>query len=87
MSFGFLVRSGPPFLATPSLQQRVDAAGARPDVTNAFQIFGMPDDLKFRSCMTLFSHAVPDEPIFKRALAKYFGGLDDPRTMEWLSRP
>ena len=53
---------------------------------NAFQILGTPDDLKFRSSMTLFSHAVPDEPIFKRALAKYFDGRDDPRTMELLAR-
>ena len=54
---------------------------------NAFLIFGTPDDLKFRSSMTLFSHAVPDEPLFKRALAKYFQGRDDPRTVESLARP
>ncbi len=53
---------------------------------NAFQIFGTPDDLKFRSSMTLFSHAVPDEPFFMRALVKYFDGRDDPRTMELLGR-
>ena len=52
---------------------------------NAFLIFGTPDDLKFRSSMTLFSHAVPDAPLFKLALAKYFQGRDDPRTMELLS--
>ena len=52
---------------------------------NAFQIFGTPDDLKFRSSMTLFSYAVPDEPLFKRALAKYFEGRGDPRTMELLA--
>jgi uncharacterized protein (DUF1810 family) len=53
----------------------------------AFQIFGTPDDLKFRSSMTLFAQAVPDEPMFERALAKYFGGRDDPGTMELLARP
>ena len=53
---------------------------------NAFQVFGTPDDLKFRSSMTLFSHAVADEPLFKSALAKYFAGWDDPRTMELLAR-
>jgi uncharacterized protein (DUF1810 family) len=52
----------------------------------AFQIFGTPDDLKFRSSMTLFSQAVPDEPVFKRALIKYFDGRDDSRTMELLAR-
>jgi uncharacterized protein (DUF1810 family) len=48
----------------------------------AFQIFGSPDDLKFRSSLTLFSQAEPDEPLFQRALAKYFGGIGDSRTLE-----
>ncbi len=53
--------------------------------TTAYQIFGTSDDLKFRSSMTLFPHAVPDEPLFRRAQAKYFDGRDDPRTMELLA--
>ncbi len=52
----------------------------------AFQIFGTPDDLKFRSSMTVFCSAVPDEPLFKRALAKYYDGREDPRTVELLAR-
>ena len=52
----------------------------------AFQIFGTPDDLKFRSSMTLFAHAVPDEPLFRRALTRYFAGRDDARTVALLSR-
>jgi uncharacterized protein (DUF1810 family) len=52
----------------------------------AFQIFGTPDDLKFRSSMTLFSKAVPADPLFKRAVAKYFDGRDDSRTTELLAR-
>ena len=51
----------------------------------AFQIFGSPDDLKFRSSLTLFSQAEPAEPLFKRALAKYFGGIGDSRTLELLA--
>ena len=31
---------------------------------SAHQIFGDPDDLKFRSSMTLFALAQPDEPAF-----------------------
>ena len=50
----------------------------------AFQVFGTPDDLKLRSSMTLFSDAVPAEPLFKRALIKYFDGRDDPQTTELL---
>ena len=50
---------------------------------SAHGIFGSPDDLKFRSCMTLFA-AVTDEPIFRRALARYFGGQDDEQTLRLL---
>jgi uncharacterized protein (DUF1810 family) len=45
------------------------------------QIFGYPDDLKFRSSMTLFAHATPDNRIFINALQKYFGGEFDPATL------
>lgn len=34
-------------------------------------IFGYPDDLKFRSCVTLFAQAAPSIPIFQQALQKY----------------
>lgn len=52
----------------------------------AFQIFGTPDDLKFRSSMTLFFKAVPDKQLFKLAVTKYFDGRDDSRTIELLAR-
>ncbi|HEX2596439.1 MAG TPA: DUF1810 domain-containing protein [Luteimonas sp.] len=48
-------------------------------------IFGTPDDFKFRSCMTLFGFAAPDEDVFAQALDRYFGGEPDPRTLEQLS--
>ncbi len=41
------------------------------------EIFGSPDDLKFHSSMTLFAQARPDEPVFREALDKYFGGVMD----------
>ncbi len=44
-------------------------------------IFGSPDDLKFRSCMTLFADAAPDEELFAAALAKYFSGVADAATV------
>ena len=37
-------------------------------------IFGSPDDLKFKSCMTLFALIAPDERIFKRNLDKFYNG-------------
>ena len=54
------------------------------EARNVSEIFGYPDDLKFHSCMTLFNLAVPDEPLFKLALDKYFGGKKDAKTMELL---
>jgi uncharacterized protein (DUF1810 family) len=47
---------------------------------SAKEIFGSPDDLKFRSSMTLFAEIAPDEPLFQRALDRYFGGDRDPLT-------
>ncbi len=48
------------------------------------QIFGYPDDLKFRSSMTLFAHATGDSQVFRDAIEKYFAGQFDPLTLERL---
>jgi uncharacterized protein (DUF1810 family) len=45
------------------------------------EIFGYPDDMKFRSSMTLFARAAAEEPIFAACLRKYFGG--DPIRRRW----
>lgn len=45
-------------------------------------ILGGPDDLKFRSSMTLFARAAPDEPLFKGCLTRYFDGVPDAATLE-----
>jgi uncharacterized protein (DUF1810 family) len=50
----------------------------------AHEIFGAPDDLKFRSSMTLFQAAAPADPLFAEAIARYFGGAPDPRTLALL---
>jgi len=47
-------------------------------------IFGSPDDMKFRSCMTLFELAAADKQPFAVALEKYFAGERDPLTLERL---
>jgi uncharacterized protein (DUF1810 family) len=51
----------------------------------AHQIFGSPDDLKFRSSMTLFARAAPDEPLFRDALDMYYGGVEDQLTLGLLA--
>jgi len=52
--------------------------------SSAEQIFGYPDNLKFRSSMTLFAHAASDNKVFLSALEKYFGGQPDRLTLERL---
>jgi uncharacterized protein (DUF1810 family) len=56
--------------------------------TTLQEIFGYPDDLKFRSCMTLFAHAQGDAAHgnpFRAALEKYCAGTEDPRTRALLT--
>ena len=47
------------------------------------EILGSPDDLKFQSSMTLFSAASSD-PEFSAAIAKFYGGRPDQRTLDLL---
>jgi uncharacterized protein (DUF1810 family) len=47
----------------------------------ANQIFGSPDDLKFRSSLTLFD-AMSDEPHFSVGLERFFEGRPDPMTLD-----
>ena len=47
----------------------------------AHQIFGSPDDMKFRSSMTLFAVCADDTQAFRDALATFFGGAEDPMTL------
>ena len=49
------------------------------------EIFGSPDDLKFLSSMTLFG-AVSSDPELAAAIAKFYGGKRDQRTLDLLSR-
>jgi len=58
-------------------------------------IFGYPDDLKFRSCMTLFAYAAGERSVggtatappgvFGEALQGYFAGEEDPLTRRLLT--
>ncbi|OYT18867.1 MAG: hypothetical protein CCU26_14470 [Nitrospira sp. UW-LDO-01] len=55
------------------------------DGRSAEEIFPYPDNLKFRSCMTLFMTATIDNTIFKNALLKYFDGRPDQSTFDILA--
>lgn len=49
-------------------------------------ILGPPDDLKFRSCLTLFAATAPEDPIFVAALDKFVAGDRDPLTIARLEQ-
>ena len=48
------------------------------------EIFGSPDDMKFKSSMTLFAHAATANSIFIEAIDKYCGGKFDSLTLDLL---
>ena len=56
------------------------------DGGSAHDIFGSPDDLKLRSCMTLFDAVASEEPAFRAVLDRYYGGAGDPLTLAELGR-
>jgi len=49
---------------------------------SAYEIFGTPDDMKFRSCMTLFAVVEKESSVFEDNIRKYFNGDQDRRTLE-----
>jgi uncharacterized protein (DUF1810 family) len=67
------------------LREATEAMNAHVGRT-AREILGSPDDAKFRSCMTLFEIAAPEEPCFATALTAFFEGSRDPRTLAALGR-
>jgi uncharacterized protein (DUF1810 family) len=75
------------YLDHPLLGPRLGECGetvlALPD-RSAHAIFGSPDDLKLRSCATLFAHVAPAGSVFERLLDRYFQGERDARTLRLL---
>lgn len=51
---------------------------------SASKIFGYPDDLKLKSCATLFACVSPPGSVFERLLEKYYGGHRDQHTLRLL---
>jgi uncharacterized protein (DUF1810 family) len=54
---------------------------------SALRILGSPDDLKFRSCLTLFARAASDEAdqtLFEQALDQFYESRADPHTLQLL---
>lgn len=70
----------------PRLVQAVDAALAS-GVTDPLRLFGHPDDLKVRSCLTLFLAADPAAGRLDEALATFYGGARDGATLALIEAP
>lgn len=68
----------------PRLRECVALANAV-EGKSANAVFGFPDDLKYRSCVTLF-FAATGERLFQAALERYYGGEGDPLTLAALER-
>jgi uncharacterized protein (DUF1810 family) len=76
------------YLAHPILGPRLRECSrivADLEGVSAEDIFGYPDEMKFRSSMTLFTQVAAadkeDKEIFKQCIEKYFGGEPDPATL------
>jgi uncharacterized protein (DUF1810 family) len=67
----------------PRLREIAEAAVGVEGRT-AREIFGSPDDLKLRSCATLFACVSPPGSVFERLLAKYYRDRRDERTLQLL---
>ena len=75
------------YLAHPLLGPRLRQCTQRVlDVEgrDAHAIFGSPDDLKFRSCMSLFADVAGGRSVFDAALDRFFDGRPDPATLRLL---
>ena len=68
----------------PRLRECVELVLAVPG-RSAHEIFGSPDDLKLRSCLTLFRAIDDAQSVFGRALDGFFDGQPDSKTLQLLA--
>lgn len=76
------------YLDHPLLGHRlVESAEAalRVEGRSASEIFGSPDDMKLKSCATLFASVTPPDSVFARVLGKFFKGERDDKTLKLLT--
>jgi uncharacterized protein (DUF1810 family) len=76
------------FLSHPVLGPRLlecAEAALAVDGRTAEEIFGYPDDMKLRSCATLFAAVSPTDSVFHRIIDKYFHGEADAKTLRLIA--
>lgn len=72
------------YLAHPVLGSRLRECASALLALNgrsAHEIFATPDDLKLKSCMTLFAWISPPGSMFEQVIDKYFRGQLDQKTV------
>ena len=52
---------------------------------NPTDIFGTPDDLKLKSCVTLFAALPNTDPVFQQVLDKFYNGIKDVQTIRLIN--
>ena len=68
-------------LLGPRLLESAEAALAV-QTSSALKLFGSPDDMKLRSCATLFASVTSEDSVFSQLINKYFDGKPDDRTLQ-----
>jgi uncharacterized protein (DUF1810 family) len=68
-------------LLGPRLLESAEAALAV-QTSSALDLFGSPDDMKLRSCATLFASVSSEDSVFSQLINKYFDGKPDDRTLQ-----
>jgi uncharacterized protein (DUF1810 family) len=77
------------YLRHPVLGPRlleISRAALGVEARSALELFGSPDDMKLRSCATLFASVSPAGSVFEQLIDRYFGGEADPRTLRLLGQ-
>jgi len=76
------------YLEHPVLGQRlreITQTALELSETDPMKVFGWPDNMKLRSCMTLFAQ-ISEDDLFARTLDKFFGSQEDSLTLELLKQ-
>ena len=72
-------------LLGPRLLESAEAVLAV-ETTSALELFGSPDDMKLRSCATLFASVSSEDSVFSQLINKYFDGKPDDRTLQLIAK-
>ncbi len=54
------------------------------NTNDPFKVMGSPDDMKLKSCMTLFAQVSESDSVFHKVLDKFFNGERDEKTLDFL---